>query len=179
MSAKHWTAELCIQAVQRYEDTCRASSQRPSVPGYEQWRQTEQQEPERTEPSYLTIIRILGSWNRARALAAREGEEIKINPRGGIVRWNLSKCLAAITRYERHCQETRQRVSRDGYQEWHTQTPDTPSVGSIEHIGAEHFGAEHSGVWNSMRLLAAEQAGIDAAQIRLNRAKGGQSRRGR
>lgn len=151
---KHWSAELCIQAVRRYTEDCNVAKEKPSLNGYKQWQQRVG-----NVPTIMTIIHTLGSWNTARTLAVQEGETLDLTPAGrSVQRKSLVECLTAITQYEEHCEKIGKRATKQGYQSWHTEHPGTPSIGPIEHFGS----------WSEMRSKAAMEAGKDLLTLRLH-----------
>jgi len=143
-----WTEATALDAIQRYEHYCQETNQKATSKGYDEWRK------HNNAPCLRTISRYR-TWNEMRMhttgdnpLRATHNQEIR-QP------WTVLLVLDSIRRYEHYCQETHQKATRVGYQQWHMKNPNTPSIGTIEHHGP----------WNEMRLRSTE----DPTQVRLNR----------
>lgn len=136
---KIWSVKECREALQQYMQDCKHAQREASSSGYQAWHA--QQE---NTPGYSTVVTKLGgtSWNAAKIAAASDPQAVQLDVRRG--RIAEEEVLEAIRRYEADCRETGRKVSRDGYQQWHLQNPDTPSIGPIERLGT----------WNEMRRRA-------------------------
>jgi len=130
----------CVDAVKQYEEYCQHTKKTVSVFGYDEWAKDQQIEL----PCSGTLIKKLGSWNKARVLAAGENTS-DLQTRGGPRKWTDAMCVNAIRRFETFCQQTEVKPTSREYQKWQTLHSDAPSIWSIQHVAP----------WNEMRIRAA------------------------
>jgi len=137
---KHWSEERILSAIRRYEQHCQSVGAIPSIIHY-RLRSTQDEEL----PSLSTIRYTLGSWNRARELAAGT-EHITLNDRWySHKHWSKDECVDVIRHFIKQCPAT-EPPSINAYGRWHEINREiSPSVPTIRKCSS----------WNELLKLAA------------------------
>ena len=137
------TAEKCITAIQAYQEFCREAGCKPWSGGYREWERTQ---PD--APGWGSIIKYLGSWNKACRIATGEFATVTLNPVGGVRCWSQEKCVNVLRAFEKHCQQTGEKGTVDSYERWR-RSRNAPSARTLCNV---------FDTWNNARRVAAKDA---------------------